>query len=582
MMKNISKYWVSPAIYILFALLAYVAVIPFLNFGGIIGQGDLLFHLNRIVGLKEGLNSGVIPYRSFNVLSSVGSAVNFFYPFVYMLGFATLFEMIKNPVTAYYFGHVLILFVTFVIAYRSMISFSNHNRKRALLFALLYGFGAYREYLAFDQSVLGELAAYTFLPLVFLGFYNVFWGNAKRWVPLAAGMSLIIYAHILSTILTVVVMAVLLLLGIIFRFVKLTKERLLGAGLAVVTTIILTINVWLPFIYQMRQTLITTTIKQRVIFIAGIGDNLIRSFNDMYPNIGLMGIVAILVGLSVWVTKQKSTGIAYWSIGTVLFLMGSSLIPWRNLPLNIQYTIQFPYRLFGIASLFLFAYLAIQLDEISGAAGKPKRSSIIVILLVGVIATVGVYSKNESIVSSCAKQHVLRENDLNHPKVFGSEVNFITYRDGIESLTSSRHDYIGMFDYAPVDAWKPANCDSIINHQVKFAGKGIESNNKFSLKRAQFTVVVPKSGTVDIPVFMYGNETVKLNGEEVKAMRTKRGTVGVRTVAGRQIITVSYATQKWIYWLWIISLAGWFALISMVIFKMISKWKTTSEKVMEN
>ena len=122
MINLFKKHKRSLGAYALFAFLSFVAIVPFFAANRIFGQGDLLFHLNRILGIAEGLKQGELPYRVFNVLADTGSAVNFFYPFIYILGFSVLFNAINNVVMAFYIGEMILLFVTLIVEYQVMMS----------------------------------------------------------------------------------------------------------------------------------------------------------------------------------------------------------------------------------------------------------------------------------------------------------------------------------------------------------------------------------------------------------------------------------------------------------------------------
>ncbi|KXU11412.1 hypothetical protein WEIDD23_00122 [Weissella sp. DD23] len=87
--------------------------------------------------------------------------------------------------------------------------------------------------------------------------------------------------------------------------------------------------------------------------------------------------------------------------------------------------------------------------------------------------------------------------------------------------------------------------------------QSIKAKATYRLTSATFKVDAPQSGNLNVPILMYGNERVMLDGHRVTAKQTKRGSIGVHVTAGEHRLTVSYTTPKWIYQVWLLSAIGW-------------------------
>ncbi|EQC72055.1 hypothetical protein HSISS2_1798 [Streptococcus sp. HSISS2] len=81
----------------------------------------------------------------------------------------------------------------------------------------------------------GEFIAYAFIPLVFYGLYTILKGDYRKWYILSIGMSLVAYSHLISLLLTALLVGLIFI--ITFLFVNSKKERLLSFIVATLSTI---------------------------------------------------------------------------------------------------------------------------------------------------------------------------------------------------------------------------------------------------------------------------------------------------------------------------------------------------------
>lgn len=557
-------------IYVLFLIVSVVAIIPFWRTGEVFGQGDLLFHLNRIEGLAEGIRNHLIPYRSFDVLTNIGSAVNFFYPFVIFLGWAKLFTIIDNPVHAFYLGEMIIHFVTFLIAYQSVLQVKKDARYKAVIFSLLYGLSMYRFYLAYDQFVLGELLAYAFLPLAFAGFYNVFIGNSKKWLALPVGLTLILYSHLLSGVIIIFIFTIIFFIKLLNTRFDVKKLNLSSIFKSIILTLFLSAIIIVPMVYQARQTPILTTAGNQIAKQTGMGQAILDSLNLIGPNIGILGLISIVLG-AVQISKRNfNWNLLIWLCGTILFFMSTTLFPWSSMPEAVQSLIQFPFRIRGFATFFLMLYLS----EVLISIFKAPKEMIVTLFAVAGLGSALYFTVSEQVIHDRVNQNELIPNDNYYEKRVLFETSFKANATQLKELTSSRHDYIGIMDYAPKASWPINNYYSIMTHESFVGSQSFRLKIKYLVNRVEVRVNLNAMNHVDLPFLMYGNETVMVDGKIVNPKRTNRGTIGLNISTGKHLISIGYATPKWIYSLWIFTGIIWGLIILKTIIDHFKNYKS--------
>ncbi|RRK09143.1 hypothetical protein D1831_14435, partial [Lactiplantibacillus garii] len=127
----------------------------------------------------------------------IGTANNYFYPYVYLWLWAFPYAIINDPVIAYYLNVFILMMATMGIAYICVNSFTK-SRMQATLISVLFTTAPYHIFILSGQSVLGEALAFTFIPLFFLGLYNVIRGNVHKWWIIAIALALTTYAHLIT------------------------------------------------------------------------------------------------------------------------------------------------------------------------------------------------------------------------------------------------------------------------------------------------------------------------------------------------------------------------------------------------
>ncbi len=160
---------------------------------------DIFYHLRRIAFLAEGLKTGQFPVKiqsgwdkDYGYAVGVGYGDVFLYPSAIMvlLGFSVQF--------AYKFYIFLMNVLTAWISYHTSRRISK-NDYIALLCAGFYTLCGFRLQALYTGATVGEYGAYTFLPMVVLGLYDIYTREKKYgYVTLSFGIALVVANHVIT------------------------------------------------------------------------------------------------------------------------------------------------------------------------------------------------------------------------------------------------------------------------------------------------------------------------------------------------------------------------------------------------
>ena len=572
MLTNHRRLWTNLSLSLAFLVLSLIYIWPFAHHGIIYGSGDLMFHANRIEELYQDAKQGVfIPRISSYAFNQVGSGINFFYPWIFLYPFVFFRMLTNNPIIAFYCGIVLINFLTLWIAYSAMLKFA-YSKVRAIIFAIIYTFSSYRLYLVFNQNVLAEVIAFTFIPLVLLGFYEVFFRDDSKWPILALGMTFLIYSHMLTTAFTAIFMLVTLV--IFWYFIDEKSERLISAIKAAALSLVLSAFYLIPFI---EQTLSNDLVASwRGLEFAQLpSDVIINSLdNSPYQFIGFILILTVMLGFVFWKNAGNVEQYAYLA-GILLVIATTTIIPWDKFldtPLSI---IQFPYRLNGLATLLLSVYLSrIVHFWIVNGSDNYHVNKIILILLLSIIPVGLTFSASTQLISSRNKVPYLDKRPTArhyYPQKYGTSYN-LRSSDWNNLLHYYAHN--GSFDYFP-KATSNEVITRIITHNARIGDRNRSLNGRITPKpnKIIYDLKGIKAGEkIILPVLYYHNDLVKVgNSSFQKPNVTKDRLIEVTIPKNNKLVIVKYQNSLIEKATVLISILTWASLIFIFLRKRVGR-----------
>ena len=300
---------------------------------------DFKFHLSRIEGIKEGLEAGYFPVRiNLFVLGDYGYGNGLYYPDI-LLYFPAILRILGFPIIAAYKIFAVILnFLTLVSMYFTVNRIAK-SKYAGYISVILYAFASYRLTNFYYLCTLGVMQAFIFIPLIILGFYEIFYGNPKKWGYLALGFAGLAMTHLISLMIVGIASIVLVL----FNLPKLFHDRRILTGLvkAVVTVLGISAFFFLPMIEQSvtHNTYADTMLAQSegafqynsVLSFSG----LLSIFSDWKPANPTLGYpLAVVPVLLFFVGKKRDNPEIKFATclvlsGMIVSLMTTHLFPWQ-------------------------------------------------------------------------------------------------------------------------------------------------------------------------------------------------------------------------------------------------------------
>lgn len=405
-----------------------------------IAGDDFNFHISRIASMVNEMRYGHLPvlYQS-DAIYGYGYISPLMYAniFLYIPAFMHLLGM---PLAVSY--NIYIIIVNCVTCFICQYSFKRIFQKNryAVLGTALYLLSAYRIINIYIRSAVGEYTAMAFLPLVFYGFYRIYFEKEKAdfedTLPLIIGGTGIIQSHVLT-----VEMSILFITLFIFIHFTKTIKNIIPLLKAMFTVIGINLFFIVPFLDAYRQELnINSNAFSSDVSSVKMSFSHIFGF-WMYTESRIIGLslsIGIIIFFIVCICKREfhfdkkeaSThrlAVECFLYGLFSIWLSSYYFPWQelagknNMVLKLFTSVQFSSRYLLFATVFLvvstvYAVKAISENELR-IKGKNNyfRAMTAGLILSCIIVNGDYYSE------------MMKSNDLNR---ILSKVSFIS-ADGL-------------------------------------------------------------------------------------------------------------------------------------------------------
>ncbi len=331
----------------------------FLLINGVFRGHDLEYHLSRIIGISNGLSNGdiraLIHYPGFG---GFGYANGIFYSnlFLYIPAF---FKMLGWDIISVYKLFVILCTIATTVSMFCATKAITKDNKIAFIASVLYTLCSYRLTDVILRAAVGEMLAFIFVPLIVWGFYEIVFGDSKKWYIFSFGFVGLANCHLLSTILMAMIIVEMLILCI-KRFID-DKQRFFKLILSGIFGLSLGAFFIIPMLQQYTSADLIINTNENI--ISG-GYPFLKLFVGL-PNYTTrflpsgIGLILVFLFLLRFKIKRESTREPLLKFadlmlfgGVITLLASTDILPWKELS-PILGSVQFPWRLFLFSSFFL-------------------------------------------------------------------------------------------------------------------------------------------------------------------------------------------------------------------------------------
>lgn len=373
-----------------------IASIPALKDNLYLGH-DAQFNLARFKNLADGLTKGQIPVRAGGYsYEGYGAITSAFYPDIFLYIPALI---MLSGASIQYAVHVLWIALHIFTAVSMYVCAKRifDDVSGGLCAAVLYTLAAYRLSDVYTRFAIGEALAMAFIPLFFLGLWEIAFGDRERWIVLVIGATGIFQSHLLATVICALA-AVCFYLPLVGKIVR--ERRLTSLGKAVVSTVLVNLFFLVPFVMYSRQGIGADSILSlnsmnafapAQLFLLGRGqldaavtDGRMAMFSLEigYPLIvgAVIGVKEALGGKGM---KEKFV-LLLGAMGAIFAFMTTELFPW-DFVAAVTHTwsnfLQFPWRMLMIVDAVLALAAGFGYARVFG--GKKDLAAVLVLMIAG-------------------------------------------------------------------------------------------------------------------------------------------------------------------------------------------------------
>lgn len=401
-----SHTYTCKCIFFLF-LLSLVLCAPLYTQGFFEGH-DYWAHAMRITSTMDGLSDGQIPPQIGTQANAYGYSWNLFYGPLsnYLVVFFRILT-IWIPGATMALAYKLFIFSTFFFSGFFLFRFVREvvkNENTALLAACLYLLAPYRIVDAFMRLAVGEMLVFVFLPLVFHGFYSLYYGDKTKSWYLAAGFAGVILSHMISTLFLLIAGVVVALANVRKTFQKQTLLHLaVNAGFAIGISAFFVFPLleakgaaeYFAFAGGMQKDVgghaayLFQLFFSKMEFDSLPVSHLRDTISNEMPQVAGLVFIACLLALPFVAGKltqktQRRQFFAFTAAGVICCVLSTSLIPWGWLQEKLPAVgnLQHPWRFLMLAVFFLSIVSAVVIQLL---AGKLEFKHIFLVVLISLV-----------------------------------------------------------------------------------------------------------------------------------------------------------------------------------------------------
>lgn len=495
--------------FIILVIITLIISIPLFNNKLDVYFDDGIQHISRAYGTLKSIQEG-----NYNIITdftnNFGYSWNLFYGPLTTYCIILIQVIVKNFILAYKIFVYSLLLLSGLFMYKFVHKMTD-NRNIALLSSAIYILSPYHLTDIYIRNALGEFASFVFIPLVFLGLYNLLKTTENNYY-LAIGAIGLILTHNLSTLITAIFALIYLFINI-----KELKNRKVIRDLFINIFFIMLITsfFWLPFLetklsapYSVYEDGFMATPETTANRALSISNLFITLSNEVY--VFEVGPCLILLAFSIMtfrnLDKNRKEYILFFIFSILSLFMTTKYFPWKCMPKCFS-IIQFPWRMLEFSSFFLSIICSINAYII---IKKFNLKDVIILIFIFLIYTLALnpyipYS-NEALANiENIQQGILsgKENEI---------VAGIAKGEYLPAKANNNRFYIATRE----------DCVYVLN------GKAIIENEDKTNKKIKFKVKNLQHTEYEAPYIYYPGYEVTVDGIEIKSYETENGFLGFK------------------------------------------------------
>lgn len=507
MKKFIEKHKNLISILIIIVIGLYLGI-PLFNKYLNVYYDDGIQHIARAYGQKESntfMGNVIISFTN-----GFGYSWNLFYGPLSSFGIILLHTITNNYINAY----KLLLLLCMILSGISMYIFikaTSKNHNTALLASIIYMAFPYHLTDMYIRNALGEYISFCFIPLVFLGLYNLL-KTDKNSYHFIIGMVGLILTHNISTIL-VTIFGALYIIANLELFIK--KSVLKEFFIDIFFILLITVFYWAPFIetavftkYQVYEEGMMSSSSLTAEHGLSINQLFVSKNNGTFifelgPHIWIM--LALSVMAFRLVSKDhKNIYVVFLASSILSIWMSTKYFPWKWLPNECSF-IQFPWRMAMMSGFFLSGLCAYNMTVIIKNFNI-KDVVVVTVIAVGYVTAFYPYLKYDTGIQDIDKYTL--------GVMSGKEIETVAGTAKAEYLPVKAYEH--RFDIATKeDNIYVIKGKALIEDEVK---NGAHYEAKLENLSDDFTIF-------ELPYIYYPGYTVRLDGMSIQYFESEKGFV---------------------------------------------------------
>ena len=377
----------------LLGALILLGFLPLLVFPGLPHGHDSVYHIARLVTLREGFRAGeILPLINFDAIEGYGYGPGLFYSDLYFYPFGLLAAAGLPVVWAY---------KLFLVTWGLLTAYSMYWVAKRISGDAFAGFAAgllycWSSYYACDviiRAAVGEVMAFLIVPWCIYGLWNALYAEdgERSCLPLALGYAGLFYAHNITFVLMTIIGGMVIafnapvLLRDLRRVGTLAAAGILAAALAAFA--------WAPLLEQIAGLKFNLT---KATLHSPIADRMVpfpRLFLELPymkmewwhpPGIGIIFVIVFLQRLRL--KSQRTPSERFRDLCMIVafasLIAASEFLPWQGM-MSALAAIQFPWRFYMPATAFAALGGGLLLSALLAGRSTAMRRTWLWILLCG-------------------------------------------------------------------------------------------------------------------------------------------------------------------------------------------------------